>query len=84
MSLFVAALLVSAQATVDPQSAPAAEAASAASAPKKEKKICKVDDASSGSRMAKRICLTQEEWAQRSHNVTDSARAGFSGQAQDH
>jgi len=84
MSLFVAALLVAAQAATDTQPAQPAAVASEVPAPKKEKKICKADDAASGSRMAKRVCLTQEEWAQRSHNMTDTARAGFSGQAQDH
>ena len=80
MSFLVAVLLVSAQAaTAEPAPAPAP-----AAAPKKEKKICKTDDAASGSRMAKRLCLTESEWAARSHNMTESARSGFSGKSEDH
>jgi hypothetical protein len=81
MSLLLAALLVSAQPAAD-QSAPAP---ATAEAPKtvKPKKICKADDAASGSRMAKRLCLTEEEWAQRSKGMTESARSGFSGKAAD-
>ena len=42
-------------------------ATSEAPAPKaqKQKKICKVDPAHTGSRMAKKLCLTETEWAQR-------------------
>lgn len=81
MSVIIAALLVSAQAAAaEPSAAPQA----AAPAPKKEKKICKADDITSGSRMARRLCLTEEEWAERSHTMSDSARSGFSGSAQDH
>ena len=32
----------------------------------KEKKICKVDPANTGSRMARKLCLTQVEWDKRS------------------
>jgi hypothetical protein len=84
MSLFVAVLLVSAQAAADAQLTAPAAASSPADPKKKEKKICKADPASSGSRMAKRICLTEQEWAQHGNNVTDSARAGFSAAPQDH
>jgi len=81
MTLLVAALLVVAQTgsppTTTPEPAPAA-------APKKERKICKEDPATSGTRMSKRLCMTEAEWAQHSHNMSDSSRAGFSGQAQDH
>jgi hypothetical protein len=87
MLLIAAALLVSAQTPADQQAsqpAPPAEAASAAPAPKKVKKICKADEATSGTRMAKRLCLTEGEWAQRGHSMTDSARSGFSGKAEDH
>ena len=84
MSLFVAVLLVSAQAAADAQIAAPAAANSPADPKKKKKKICKADDATSGTRMAKRVCLTEEEWAQRAHGMSDSARSGFSGQAPDH
>jgi len=84
MSLFVAMLLVSAQAASAAQPASPAEATSAAPAPKKEKKICKTDEASSGTRMAKRLCLTETEWSQRARGMTESARSGFSGKAEDH
>jgi tRNA/rRNA methyltransferase len=83
MSLIVAALLIFAQAADQPPPAPA-QGSAAAAAPKKLKKICKLDDLTSGSRMAKRICLTEEEWAQHSQGMTQSARAGFSGKAEDH
>jgi len=83
MSVFVAVLLVSAQATAAQQ--PPAQSQSATEAPKqKAKKICKLDDLTSGSRMAKRICLTEDEWAQRNQGMTQSARSGFSGKAEDH
>jgi hypothetical protein len=84
MSLPVAALLVSAQTTADAQPAQPVETTSAASAPKKARKICKADDAASGTRMAKRLCLTEEEWAQRARGMMESARSGFSGKADDH
>ena len=32
---------------------------------KKERKICKIDPAHTGSRMKKKLCLTETEWAQR-------------------
>jgi hypothetical protein len=77
MFLITAALLVSAQAVSDqPAAAPAP-------APKKERKICKLDD-TSGSRMAKRICLTAQEWAEHPNGVIESSRAGLSGRPQDH
>jgi hypothetical protein len=77
MFLITAALLVSAQAVSDqPATAPAP-------APKKERKICKLDD-TSGSRMAKRICLTAQEWAEHPNGVIESSRAGLSGRPQDH
>ena len=76
-------LLVSAQTAVAPQSA--ATAAPAAEAPKpKPKKICKLDPETSGSRMVKRLCLTEEEWAQHSNGMNESARSGFSGKSDDH
>ena len=83
MSLLIAVLLVSAQTATVVQ--PATPTPAAAPAPqKKPKKICKSDDITSGSRMAKRLCLTEEEWAQRSNGMTQSARSGFSGKSDDH
>ena len=83
MSFVVAVLLVSAQAATDQQAGAPAPVASAA--PKaKEKKICKEDDAVSGTRMARRICLTQQEWDNRARGMTNAARSGFSGKADDH
>lgn len=84
MSLVIAALLVSAQAAADSPAATPAEATSPAPAKVKEKKICKEDDLVSGSRMARRICLTQSEWDQRNRGMVNSARSGFSGKAEDH
>lgn len=83
MSVFVAVLLASAQATAAQQPSAAPEAATEAPKPK-AKKICKLDDQTSGSRMARRICLTEDEWAQRTKGMSQSARSGFSGKAEDH
>ena len=82
MSLVFAVLLVSVQAA-DQQAAPPAPAEAPAPA-KKPRKICKQDDQTSGSRMTRRLCLTEEEWAQRARGMTNSARSGFSGKAEDH
>jgi hypothetical protein len=78
MSLFIAVLLVSAQAAAAPQSpAPESVASAAPAATKaKEKKICKSNDADPGSRMAKRVCRTKEDWAQQ--NMFGSSRSGIS------
>jgi len=85
MSLVFAVLLVSAQvAAADVQPVAAPEASAEAPKKAKEKKICKMDDATSGTRMTKRLCLTDEEWAKRSHNMYESARSGTSAKAQDH
>jgi predicted secreted protein len=82
---FVALLLATALAVADQPPPSAAPATSVAPAPKvKEKRICKADEATSGTRMAKRICLTEQEWAQRARGMTDSSRSGFSGKAEDH
>jgi len=51
---------------------------------KKPRKICKQDDQASGSRMARRLCLTEEEWSQRARGMTNSNRSGFSGKSEDH
>ena len=52
--------------------------------PVKEKKICKVEDADSGSHMARRICLTQDEWAHRGQGMMNNSRSGFTGAADNH
>ncbi len=82
MLLFAVALL----AVADPadQAGAPAQPTEAVEPAKKPKKICKADDVTSGSRMGKRLCLTEDEWAQRSHSMMDSARSGFSGKAEDH
>lgn len=84
MSLVFAVLLVSAQAAAQPVAAP--QVLPSAGAPKKakEKKICKLDEATSGTRMTKRLCLTEDEWATRSQNMYKSARSGTTATAQDH
>ena len=82
MTFVLSLLLVSAQTALAPQSS--ATAAPAAETPKpKPKKICRLDPETSGSRMAKRLCLTEEEWEQHSSGMTQSARSGYSGKAED-
>ncbi len=80
MSFVVAALLLSAQAAAEPQPvAPATAVAPAADQQPikiKKKVICKVEEADSGSRMAKRTCRTAEEWNQRPE--LGAGRSGFS------
>ena len=53
-------------AEITPQQDVAATQTSAAAQEKKaEKKICRTDDSATGSRMRKKICLTQTQWDQR-------------------
>jgi hypothetical protein len=87
MSLFIAVVLMSAQAAADPQPVAAPSAETPAEAPKKakEKRICKSDEADPGSHMTKRTCRTEQEWAQQ--RMLGSSRSGvsISGDAmQDH
>jgi len=82
MLLFAVALLAAAD-PADQAGAPA-QPTEAPEPTKKAKKICKADDITSGSRMGKRLCLTEDEWAQRANGMTNSARSGFSGKAEDH
>ena len=83
--MFVAVLmLVSAQSATQPAVAAPASAAPVAAAPKKEKKICRVDDADSGSHMVKRTCLTAEEWQNRGPAAMSSSHSGISGHATDY
>jgi len=56
MSLILATLFLAAN--------PAAAPAEAAVEPANSKRICKVDPAYTGSRMKKKLCLTETEWAQ--------------------
>jgi len=82
--MFVAAfLLVSAQTAAD-QQAGAPPVSATAEAPKKEKKICRVDDADSGSHMVHRVCLTAQEWQQRGQGTMSSSHSGISGKATDY
>ena len=81
MSLFVAFLMVSANAAADPAATvpvqdSAAVAPAVAEKPKKQKLICKTDDADSGSHMARRVCRTAQEW--NSVPQADNSRSGFS------
>jgi hypothetical protein len=55
-----------------------ATAPAAAPAKVKEKKICKTDDSDPGSRFAKRICLTAEEWAQGGRAPSEGSRSSTS------
>ena len=57
MSTLLAALLLIADPTGAAASAPAP-----VKAEKAERKICKVDPADTGSRLKKRLCLTESEW----------------------
>lgn len=53
--------------TTEATSAPAQEvlATGPAKTAEKEKKICRVDPANTGTRMKKKLCLTQNEWNMR-------------------
>jgi predicted secreted protein len=43
--------------------------------PKKEKKICRVDEAQTGTRLQKKTCLTKSQWEERAHsNRTDDLK----------
>ena len=83
MLLFAVALLAMAGPADQAAPAQSTEAVEPAK-PQKPKKVCKADDSASGSRMSKRICLTEEEWAQRAQGMTNSSRSGFSGKSEDH
>jgi hypothetical protein len=48
----------------------------------KEKKTCRVDPANTGSRMARKICLTEGEWEKRDATGVVNDRAGSSDSAQ--
>ena len=75
MLLFAAALL----AATDPVATPATPTQTAqAAAPQTEKKICKVEQDESSSRLRKRTCLTASEWDLKDQgvNAADLKRMG--------
>ena len=73
MSLFITAALLFVQA---PEAA--APAPVEVEKPASNKKICRVDSLDTGSRMKKRLCLTEVEWANRKagKNSGDLKRMG--------
>ena len=80
MSILLAALFLSAQPVAQaPAAAPVAPPAVAPAKPKKEKKICKVDDADTGTHMVKRVCLTQEQWDAQRGLSTEEFKATMPG-----
>jgi len=83
VSLLIAVLLVSTQAAANPQTAATAQATTPAptAKPAKVKKICKSEDADSGSHMARRVCLTAEEWNQKPQQGTGRSGYSTSGEA---
>jgi hypothetical protein len=64
MSVLLVTLLMAA---ADP--APAAQTAAPEQKPRAERKICKTEEGHTGSRMSKRVCLTQTEWDRREAGV---------------
>ena len=84
MSLLFAAMLISVQAAANPPSGAPTETAAPAPAPIKEKKICKTEEPMSGSHMSKRVCLTEQGWAQRDAGMNNSAHSGHSASLEDH
>jgi hypothetical protein len=83
MTVLLAALLLA----VDPATAtpPVQPAPAAAPAPQKvkEKKICKSEVGDVGSRLSRRVCLSQREWDMQGNGVTLGSRSG-SSTSQDH
>ena len=68
MSLLFAALLLAADPSATTATATPVPAQTAK--PVKEKKICKVDENESSSRLRKRVCLTQTEWERKESGKT--------------
>lgn len=64
MSVFLFALALAAQSS-DAAAAPAAAAPVETAKPAKEKRICRAATEQTASRMRKRECLTETEWARR-------------------
>jgi hypothetical protein len=56
-----------------PQGSAPAQTAAAPAPAVKEKKICRMQDAGSTSRMRKRVCRTVKEWSDEGRNGTNSA-----------
>jgi hypothetical protein len=69
VALFLAAMLLA----TDP-AAGAAQVEAPATAPVKEKKICKVDPSFTGSRMKKKICMTETEWANKNATTANDLK----------
>ncbi len=66
-------LLLAAETPATPDTAGAAtQAAEPAQAAAKEKKVCRIDPANTGTRMKKKLCLTQTEWDIRSRGKSAS------------
>jgi len=83
-SMFLILALALQSSPPDPnQSATNAPAATAAPA-KKEKKVCRIDEAPSGSRMPHRVCMTPSEWDNHAQGMSNSAHSGYSGSTDDH
>lgn len=76
MSLFIVALLVSAQTPAAQPAVGPAQQAPVAATGQKPKKICKIDEGDSASRMSKRVCKTAEEW--NGQPRVESSRSGMS------
>lgn len=66
MSLFLAAFLLA----VEPVAVPPPVQPAPVEKPKKAKKICRKQEADTGSHMAKSLCLTQEQWDQRNGSLS--------------
>lgn len=64
------AVMMMAQAPAAQPAAP--RPAAPAAEPVKEKKICRVDQNESSSRLRKRVCMTQAEWDQKAAGYTAS------------
>ena len=80
MSILLATLFLAAQPVAQaPAAAPVAPPAVAPAKSKKEKKICRVDDADTGTHMVKRVCLTQEQWDAQRGRTVDEFKATMPG-----
>lgn len=66
MSMMILAAALMGQAPVAQPAIPQAAQSAAAA---KEKKICKVDENESSSRLRKRVCMTQTEWDRKESGV---------------
>ena len=75
MSLIAAMLLVSAQAPATQQASSVAATPGPVVKKTSERKICRTEDADSGSHMSKRVCHTEREWelVAQGVNLTDKS-----------